>query len=1044
MRAAARRLTAYTSSPKGFTRDIPTRRGQTRTTRSIQPTRNLPFHSVMPSRATFSNRAPATALTTFLDSTNGLVEFKASNFSNLMTGDLLTASFDKRIYRIQLSADGTAVTSKTVLFNSVGIVPLDVTAMSDDDLYPGTIWVCDYVTGAIYVFEPSDFDGQGQTGTGADDPNLDEDGDGYDNHDEILNGTNPLSAGDIPPDYDGDFDSDIEDLDDDNDDLLDTSDPFAIDPFNGRLTSLPLTYNWENEGVSSGGLLGLGFTGLMSNGTDYRNLYDRTKLTAGGAAGVLTLDAAPAGTALGSANSQTYGFQFGIDVDAGSSPLTLRTRLLAPFAGVTPLASQQMGFYFGTGDQDNYISLVLDGAGAAKFITEFEGIATTVASIPVSLGGIEYADLYLTVDPQGTAHAKLTVKRASGEVTDAVGALIAIPTQWFYNETAPAMGLIATAGNTGATIPVTWDFVQALPVPAGALSAAPLPLSLGQVVLGASRSQQVRLSNLGGSGDPAITINSISLSGDTAGYSISGGVGQVIQPGAYETFTVTFTPTAAGNREAVITVTHSGNNAPVKIPLTALGQTASTAQAVLTVTPDTTINASTYVPNSFRLVNTSGGTQKIQSVLIDLRTMALPDIVFDPNGTAGDKTAKGLHIDAASGISIAGSSYLLPHHSGYQGLQINFNGFDKNEQVEFSIDMDPTSIRGGTSPGPNESGSVSGAEMTGATVTIVFDDGSTTTATIFRVPNDVSAGRSINRVGTPPAPHLKLLGVSPLPAVVTEPAQTVRIFGPNGDTVRLLVMEGGMYTAGIPKGGFDLDPFEANSVIGFNDHTAVIGSSGYVDVSVTLTRSQNEAGINYLVAAVRDADGRTGVTSNVVVVKLEVVTNQAPLVNAGPDKAIDLPSHTTTLAGSVTDDGLPTGSVVTYQWSVVSGNVQDVNFDDASSLITDVTFANTGTYILRLTASDGEKTAYDDITVTLAQPVAQDPYRGVPFQVGQLIEVEDFDLGGEGIAYHDIESSNLGGAIPQRVRGGHPADQRQRRRLQHRLDQGWRVAGVHG
>ena len=45
-----------------------------------------------------------------------------------MTGDLLTASFNKSIYRIKLNAAGNAVESSTVLFSSVGggtvIVPL--------------------------------------------------------------------------------------------------------------------------------------------------------------------------------------------------------------------------------------------------------------------------------------------------------------------------------------------------------------------------------------------------------------------------------------------------------------------------------------------------------------------------------------------------------------------------------------------------------------------------------------------------------------------------------------------------------------------------------------------------------------------------------------------------------------------------------------------------------------------------------------------------------------------------------------------------------
>jgi Carbohydrate binding module (family 6) len=40
-----------------------------------------------------------------------------------------------------------------------------------------------------------------------------------------------------------------------------------------------------------------------------------------------------------------------------------------------------------------------------------------------------------------------------------------------------------------------------------------------------------------------------------------------------------------------------------------------------------------------------------------------------------------------------------------------------------------------------------------------------------------------------------------------------------------------------------------------------------------------------------------------------------------------------------------------------------------------------------------------------------DPYTGVPFDVPTIIQAEYFDLGGEGVAYHDDTAGNLGGAF---------------------------------
>lgn len=52
--------------------------------------------------------------------------------------------------------------------------------------------------------------------------------------------------------------------------------------------------------------------------------------------------------------------------------------------------------------------------------------------------------------------------------------------------------------------------------------------------------------------------------------------------------------------------------------------------------------------------------------------------------------------------------------------------------------------------------------------------------------------------------------------------------------------------------------------------------------------------------------------------------------------------------------------------------------------------------------------------VVAPPPSSQTPYKGTPFAIGTgaaaTIQAEDFDNGGEGIAYHDIESTNYGGA----------------------------------
>ena len=92
-------------------------------------------------------------------------------------------------------------------------------------------------------------------------------------------------------------------------------------------------------------------------------------------------------------------------------------------------------------------------------------------------------------------------------------------------------------------------------------------------------------------------------------------------------------------------------------------------------------------------------------------------------------------------------------------------------------------------------------------------------------------------------------------------------------------------------------------------------------------------------------------------------TNTAPVVDAGADQAVTLPAGAT-LSGSVSDDGLPSGSTVTTTWDTVSGP-GTVTFADPGSATTTAQFSTAGTYQLRLTAGDGQLTASDTLTVTV-------------------------------------------------------------------------------
>src|SRR3989454_7130657 len=92
--------------------------------------------------------------------------------------------------------------------------------------------------------------------------------------------------------------------------------------------------------------------------------------------------------------------------------------------------------------------------------------------------------------------------------------------------------------------------------------------------------------------------------------------------------------------------------------------------------------------------------------------------------------------------------------------------------------------------------------------------------------------------------------------------------------------------------------------------------------------------------------------------------NLAPVVNAGADQVITLPSIAS-LTGVASDDGLPNPpGVLTTTWSQVSGP-GTVSFSNASALNSTATFPASGAYVLRLTVSDGALAASDDVAVTV-------------------------------------------------------------------------------
>ena len=96
----------------------------------------------------------------------------------------------------------------------------------------------------------------------------------------------------------------------------------------------------------------------------------------------------------------------------------------------------------------------------------------------------------------------------------------------------------------------------------------------------------------------------------------------------------------------------------------------------------------------------------------------------------------------------------------------------------------------------------------------------------------------------------------------------------------------------------------------------------------------------------------------------------------------------------------PNDSELTYEW-----NFDDGTLSDSADLVHE--FSEVGSYNVTFKVTNQlmlSKT--DSITITVLGNGT--PYFGQPFQVPGLIEAENYDKGGEGIAYHDVDPNNIG------------------------------------
>ena len=156
--------------------------------------------------------------------------------------------------------------------------------------------------------------------------------------------------------------------------------------------------------------------------------------------------------------------------------------------------------------------------------------------------------------------------------------------------------------------------------------------------------------------------------------------------------------------------------------------------------------------------------------------------------------------------------------------------------------------------------------------------------------------------------------------------------------------------------------------------TVTFGNASLVDTTATFSAAGS------YVLRLTATDGTGPVFDEVTVtVNPAGPVDQPPVVNAGTDQTITLPASAN-LDGTVTDDGL---STLTTLWSATSGP-GTVTFGNASLVDTTASFSVDGSYVLRLTATDGTGPVFDEVTVTVNPAVSADVIFADGFESGNF------------------------------------------------------------
>ncbi len=129
---------------------------------------------------------------------------------------------------------------------------------------------------------------------------------------------------------------------------------------------------------------------------------------------------------------------------------------------------------------------------------------------------------------------------------------------------------------------------------------------------------------------------------------------------------------------------------------------------------------------------------------------------------------------------------------------------------------------------------------------------------------------------------------------------------------------------------------------------------------------------------------------------------QAPSVPANLTATV-VSSSQIDLSWSAATDNVSVSGYNVYRNGVQVANVSGISYSD-----TGLSAATAYSYAIAAYGAAGNASAQSGVVSATTRPI-QTPYSGTPISIPGTFEAENFDLGGEGVAYHDNVPGNAGG-----------------------------------